>query len=92
MPLAAPPSHVSHLFAVESDGGGRVNVLVEFEPVQHCGLARRVEADHGAVECVEVGQVSGRQRGQRILTDARAHGSGGETYVVAIVVLTDLRD
>lgn len=48
---------VSHLLAVEADGGGGVHVLVELEPVEDGRLAAEVEAQHGAVERGEAGDV-----------------------------------
>ena len=66
---------LSHLLAVEPDGGRGVHVLVELEPVQRRRLARRVEPEHGAVEGDgAVRQVDLlRQRGQLLLGHAPAH-------------------
>ena len=47
-------NNISHLLRVESDGGRRVDVVLELESVQHRRLARRVQPDHGAV--VRAGQ------------------------------------
>lgn len=52
-PCAAQPDPLR----VEADGGHRVDELVEFQPVEHGGFARRVQAEHYYMQGLEGGQI-----------------------------------
>lgn len=62
-----------HLLAVEADGGHRVEVLVELEPVERGGLAGGVQAQHDDVQRA----LRRRQRVQqaRVLAHVGAHAA-----------------
>ena len=66
-----------YLFAVEPDGGGRVDVLVELEAVEDCGFASRVQAYHGTVVRAKIGQ-SVCQRIYRFFGDTGTHVGGSQ--------------
>ncbi len=61
-----------YLFAIEADGGGRVDVLVELEAVEDCRFSGRVQADHGTVVGAEIGQ-SVCERRYRFFSNACSH-------------------
>ena len=66
-----------YLFAVEPDGGGRVDVLVELEAVEDGGFASRVQAYHGTVVRAKIGQ-SVCQRIYRFFGDTGTHVGGSQ--------------
>lgn len=46
----------AYLLTIETNRWQCVDVLIELEPVQCSGLARRVQAHHGDVQCGEEGK------------------------------------
>ena len=65
-------SDQSHLFTIEPNGRSCVHILIVFEPVEHSGLASRVQPNHGTVVGAKVGDVVGQRR-YRILTQSATH-------------------
>lgn len=69
----------AYLFTVEADRRDRVEVLVEFEPVQGRSLAGRVKAQHDDMQGA-LARGQGVEQG-RVLPHVGAHASVGAQHV-----------